>query len=87
MVRVVTSTSARARLAAAHQFLSRRAPSAETVIVAASRGAADDFVRGVAKTAGATFGLTRFSLTEFAARVAATRVEGKRRARGTDASV
>jgi len=86
MVRVITSTSAAARLRLVREFLSTRHPAAETVIVGASRGAADDFARAIARQAGATFGLTRFSLTEFAARAAATRMEGARRARGTDAS-
>ena len=45
MIRVVTSTSAAARLAAARRFLHRRPPSAEVIIVGASRGAADDLVR------------------------------------------
>src|SRR6516225_4253699 len=85
MVRVVTSTSAAARLDAVREFLSTRHPASEAVIVGASRGAADDFARSIARRAGATFGLTRFSLTELAARAAATRVEGARRARGTDA--
>ena len=37
----------------------------------ASRGAADDFVRDLARTRSATFGLYRFSLTQLAARFAA----------------
>ena len=41
------------------------------LIVSASRGAADDFVRERARTRGATFGLYRFSLTQLAARLAA----------------
>jgi ATP-dependent helicase/nuclease subunit B len=85
MVRVVTSTSAAARLQAAREFLSNRHPASEVVIVGASRGAADDFARTLAREAGATFGLTRFSLTELAARAAAARVEGARRVRGTQA--
>ena len=43
------------------------------VIVGASRGAADDLARAIAVERGATFGLTRFSLTELAARAAAPR--------------
>ena len=85
MVRVVTSTSAAARLNAATEFLSRRPPSAEVVIVGASRGAADDFARAIASAAGATFGLTRFSLTELASRIAATGLAGTERAPGTQA--
>ncbi|PYR31799.1 MAG: hypothetical protein DMF92_04220 [Acidobacteria bacterium] len=84
-LRVVTSTSAAARLGAAQHFLSSRPSAAEAVIVGASRGAADDLARAVAKRAKATFGLTRFSLTELAARVAAGRLTGARRAPGTQA--
>jgi hypothetical protein len=85
MLRVITSTSASARLDAAREFLSGRSPAAEIVVVGASRGAADDFVRAIASRAGATFGLTRFSLTELAARAAAARLEGNRRMPGTQA--
>src|SRR5262249_5329128 len=41
--------------------------------VGASRGAADDLARSIAATSGATFGLTRFSFTELAARAAVAR--------------
>jgi len=85
MLRIVTSSSAAARLNAARTFLAGRPAASELVIVGASRGAADDFARAIARRAGATFGLTRFSLTELAAKAAASRVEGARRARGTDA--
>jgi hypothetical protein len=82
MLRVVSSTSAAARLEAARQFLTSRDPAAEHVIVSASRGAADDFARSIARTAGATFGLTRFSLTQLAARAAAA-LGGGRHVAGT----
>ncbi len=72
MLHVVISTSAAARLAAAERFLARHPPSTEIIVVGASRGAADDLVRGLAQRRGATFGLARFSLTELAARVATT---------------
>src|SRR4051812_8770641 len=85
MLRVITSTSAAARLAAAARFLAQRPPSQEVVIVGASRGAADDLARDVARRAGATFGLTRFSLTELAARAAAVRLAGARRVPGSSA--
>ena len=85
MLRIVTSSSAAARLNAARTFVAGRPSASELVIVGASRGAADDFARAIARRAGATFGLTRFSLTELAAKAAATRIEGARRARGTDA--
>jgi CRISPR/Cas system-associated exonuclease Cas4 (RecB family) len=84
-VRVITSTSAFARLEAARAFLSRRQPSSEVVIVGASRGAADDLARAVALESGAVFGLSRFSLTEIAARAAAERMAHVGRAPGTRA--
>ena len=80
MLRVISSTSAAARLAEAAAFLSRRIPSQEALIVGASRGAADDLVRAIAAREGATFGLTRFSLTELAARLATAAPEGAGRA-------
>src|SRR5437764_12832280 len=85
MVRVITSTSAAARLAAAREFLDAHPPGAEVAIVAASRGAADDLARALARARGATFGLTRFSFTELAARAAASASAVPRRAPGTQA--
>jgi ATP-dependent helicase/nuclease subunit B len=85
MLRVVSSTSAAARLDAARAFLAGRPPSTESIIVAASRGAADDLARAMARQAGATFGITRFGLTELAARAAAARLDGGRRIPGTQA--
>jgi ATP-dependent helicase/nuclease subunit B len=84
MLRVVISTSAAARLDAAREFLTRRPPSSELAIVGASRGAADDLARDVARRAGATFGLYRFSLTELAAHAAAAHA-GPLRVPGTRA--
>lgn len=72
MLQIVTSSSAAARLAAALRFLSSHSPSTEILIAGASRGAADDLARSVSRRTGATFGLTRFSLTELAARSVAT---------------
>jgi len=46
----------------------------EVVIVSASRGAADDVARELARRTPATFGIHRFSLTQLAARLAATRL-------------
>src|SRR5882672_9856820 len=85
MLRVITSTSAAVRLEAARLFLERLPPSTEAVVVGATRGAADDFVRGVARRAGATFGLTRFGLTELAARAASSRLAGAHHAPATQA--
>ena len=68
---IVVSDSAAARLDAARQFVLAVPPASEVLIVSASRGAADDFARLVARGRGATFGLYRFSLTQLAARLAA----------------
>lgn len=68
--RLITSTSAAARIDAAAAALLASLPSSEVLVVAASRGAADDLARLVARCAGATFGLVRFGLTELAARLA-----------------
>jgi CRISPR/Cas system-associated exonuclease Cas4 (RecB family) len=86
MLRVITATSSTARLNAAADFLADRPPSSEVVIVGASRGAADDFARAIARRAGATFGLMRFSLTELAVRAAAVRLAGASRAPLTQAA-
>src|SRR5262249_25089823 len=85
MVRVVPSTSAAARLDAARRFLSARPPGSEAAIVGATRGAADDLSRAIAAASPATFGLSRFSLAELAARACASRVGAARRAPGTQA--
>jgi len=84
-MRVVLSSSAAVRLDAARGFLGGRLPGSEVVVVGASRGAADDLARDLARRAGATFGLTRFSLTEVAARAAAARLAGARRVPGSSA--
>jgi ATP-dependent helicase/nuclease subunit B len=83
MVRVLSATSATARLQAAADFLRQRSASSEVLIVGASRGAADDLARVVARDVGATFGLARFSLMELAARAAARRLAGTGRAPAT----
>ncbi len=85
MVRVITSTSAAVRVAAAREFLAGRPPDAEIAIVGASRGAADDLARSIAAQIGATFGITRSSLTEFAARIVDDRPDGGRRTPGSQA--
>src|SRR4249920_2015027 len=84
-MRIITSTSAAVRLAAARSFLGGRPPAAEIIIVGASRGAADDLARAIARDQGATFGITRFSLTELAARAAASYPAEGRRITGTQA--
>jgi CRISPR/Cas system-associated exonuclease Cas4 (RecB family) len=69
--RLCTSTLAADRLAAARAFLTTAlADDARALIVAATRGAADDLARDVAVRLPATFGLERCSLTQLAARLA-----------------
>ena len=85
MIRAVVSTSAAVRLDAAAAFVGRFPPSTEVLVVGATRGAADDFVRRIARRSPATFGLTRVGLTELAARAAAARLATVRRAPATQA--
>ena len=75
--RLVQSASAAIRLDAAASFLEQLPPTQPVTIVAASRGAADDFARRVAIARGATFGIGRFSLTQLAARVAINQLAGR----------
>ena len=74
--RCVLSASAASRLEAARAFALGYPPSQSLTIVAATRGAADDFARLIARTRPATIGLSRFSLTQLAARIAAPRLAG-----------
>lgn len=80
---VFISTSASARLDAVARRLEARPPASEVLIVGASRGAADDLVRRLSRHVGATFGLTRLSFTELAARVASTLLSETPRVPGT----
>jgi CRISPR/Cas system-associated exonuclease Cas4 (RecB family) len=75
--RIVQSASAADRLDAAASFLRELPPYQPVTMVAASRGAADDLARRVALERGATIGLARYSLTQIAARAAATRLTGR----------
>src|SRR5262245_29061679 len=86
MLRVVTSTSAAVRLKAAADFLLVHPPATELVVVGASRGAADDVARAVARRRGATFGIARFSFVELAARSAAFTTAALRRTPGSQAA-
>ena len=69
-ISIVESPSAAARLDAAAKFVLASPPGTEIIIAAASRQAADDFVRDLAVGSGATFGLRRFSLLQLAAFIA-----------------
>jgi len=74
---IVESPSAAMRLDAAADFLRQFPRHQPITIVAATRGAADDLARRIARERVATFGLARFSLTQLAARIAATRLAGR----------
>src|SRR5580704_11345815 len=74
MLLVLQSPSAAERIAAATEFIRSFAAATELLLVGSSREAVDDLVRGFASTSGATFGLHRFSLTQFAARLAIGRL-------------
>jgi RecB family exonuclease len=69
-LRIIESAEAAARLREAEQWLAARADRG-ALIVSASRGAADDLARSVARSRGATAGLHRFSFAQLAARLAA----------------
>jgi CRISPR/Cas system-associated exonuclease Cas4 (RecB family) len=68
--RVVESAAAARRLEAAVAFLLEQIPQRPVTIVGASRGAADDLARHVARARPATIGLARLTLTQLAARSA-----------------
>jgi ATP-dependent helicase/nuclease subunit B len=67
---IIESADASARLREAQRWLEARTHSG-ALIVSASRGAADDLARAVARSRGATAGLHRFSFAQLAARLAA----------------
>ena len=69
-VTLLTSPAAAVRLAAASDALRRNA-AGEVLIIGESRDAAEDLAHEVARDAGATFGLYRFSLRQLAGRIAA----------------
>jgi hypothetical protein len=72
-----TSSSAQTRLAYARDAICRASPGQRVVVIGATRGAADDLVRQAAASAAATFGIQRFSLTQFAARTAIVALAGE----------
>jgi ATP-dependent helicase/DNAse subunit B len=66
----VQSPAAAIRLGEARAFVDQFAPGEEVLLLGASRGAVDDFARGIALDKAATFGLHRLSFTQLAARLA-----------------
>src|SRR5262249_7219968 len=71
VIRVMESAAAAARVEAAAAFLADLPPAAPALVVGASREAADDLLRRVTSTAGATFGSHRARLLQLAAQLAA----------------
>jgi CRISPR/Cas system-associated exonuclease Cas4 (RecB family) len=69
-MRILQSSSAARRLAAAAEFVRSYPAGTEMLLVGATREAIDDFVRGLSNEAGATFGLHRFTLKQLASRFA-----------------
>jgi len=84
MIRVVESASNELRLAEARAFIRSELRNGDLLLVAASRGAADDLARSIAIESGATLGLHRFSLTQLAARLAAPILAADRRTPATN---
>jgi CRISPR/Cas system-associated exonuclease Cas4 (RecB family) len=84
MIRVVESASNELRLEEARGFIRSELRNGDLLLVAASRGAADDLARSTAIESGATLGLHRFSLTQLAARLAAPVLAADRRSPATD---
>ena len=72
-----SSSSAHTRLAFACAAIRRASPGQRVAVIGATRGAADDLARAAAASAPATFGIQRFSLTQFAARTAIVALAGE----------
>ena len=70
MIRLVESPATELRLTEGRAFVREHAADGDVLIVAASRGAADDLARSIAITTGATLGLHRLSGTPLAGAVA-----------------
>ena len=68
--RIFVAASAAARLERAAAFVRLFPAHHPITIIAATRGAADDFARRIAVERGATVGITRLSVTQLAARTA-----------------
>jgi ATP-dependent helicase/nuclease subunit B len=83
VIRVIEAAATELRLADARAFVQARVAGGDVLLVSASRGAADDLARSVARERGATIGLHRFSLTQLAARLAAPALSQDRRAAAT----
>ena len=80
---LVESASAKTRVDAAASFLRDQPVLQHVTIVGASRTAADDLARRIALERHATFGLTRLSLTQLAARTALVALASEQRTPST----
>ena len=78
MAELFTSPAASKRRVRASEFVDGLPGGTEVLIVSATRGAADDVARDLARREAATFGLHRFSLAQLAASLAATQSGGRR---------
>jgi ATP-dependent helicase/nuclease subunit B len=76
MLRLFQSSSAADRISTANEFIASFPAATELVLIAASRGAVDDLVRGFADKCTATFGLHRFNLIQLAGRLALRKLAG-----------
>src|SRR5437899_597518 len=83
MVRILESSSAGERLNAACEFVRSFRAGAELLLIGPSRESIDDFTRELSLATTATFGLHRFSLTHFAARIAVATLARQRLAPAT----
>jgi RecB family exonuclease len=68
---IFSSPRASERIRIASTFLERLAPGTEAIVIAASREAADDLVRGISRARGALFGIHRLTLNRLAGLLAA----------------
>jgi ATP-dependent helicase/nuclease subunit B len=83
MIRILESPSGSERLNAAREFVRSFPAGSELLLLGASRESVDDFARELSLATTATFGLHRFSLTQFAARIAAAGLARQRLAPAT----
>ncbi|MPZ17153.1 MAG: PD-(D/E)XK nuclease family protein [Luteitalea sp.] len=83
MFRYFEASSAADRLDAARGFLTTLAPASEVLLLGAQRDALDDLCRTLTRDAGATFGLHRFTLLQYASRAASSRLASRGLAPGT----
>ncbi|MPY89259.1 MAG: PD-(D/E)XK nuclease family protein [Luteitalea sp.] len=83
MLRYIEASSAAQRLDAAYSFLADRGPATEVLLIGVQRDAVDDVCRALTHGSRATFGLHRFTLLQYAARAASSRLASRGLAPGT----